>query len=513
MTAIKREGWGALAQFALLNAGVLLALAGVDNAARNGIVWAETGFWLCLIGLYAPMFYRLLKVEVSRSERLGLVLVLGLSLYLVKVMHSPNGFTFHDELVHLRTVNDIALTGHLFKDNTIIQVSPLYPGLHLATAAFAQITGFGIFTSGVIVLALGRIVLVGSLFLLFETASDSPRAAGICTLLYMTTPNFIFFMSQFAYESLALPLAALVIYTVSQRFRQPEGQRVSANIATVLLILTVAVTHHLTSYMLALFLVASGMIALFWQRIASAILSLQARLEKRAWYRRLLKIALPPPHDLPDALGTNPRPGFGWTAGIVVVISLAWMMYVAKPTFNYLEPVFSDAFNEVVKIVQGDIQGRQLFASTTGDVRPAWEQITSLASVGLAMLVLPFGILEIWRRRRDRMIALLLLLTGLVYPFSLALRFTSKGWEIGNRSSEFLFVGVAYLCGIGLLSTWHKTQGTRWRLIFTAFGVMMLLGGLIAGWPYWARLPGTYLVSADTRSIEAHGVAVAKWAN
>ena len=508
-----RADWGALPQFALLNAGVLLALAGVDNAARNGISWAEAGFWLCLIGLYAPIFMRLLKDDIPRGERIGLVLVLGLSLYLVKVMHSPNGFTFHDELVHLRTVNDIALTGHLFKDNTIIQVSPLYPGLHLATAAFAQVTGLGIFTAAVIVLALGRILLVGVLFLLFESASDSPRAAGICTLLYMTTPNFIFFMSQFAYESLALPLAALVIYTVSQRFRPTQGQRVTANVTIVLLILTVAVTHHLTSYMLALFLAASGMIALFWQRIASIILGLQARLEKHTWYRRLLQITLPPPHDLPATLSTKARPGFGWTAGIVIVISLAWMMYVAKPTFEYLEPVFSDAFNEVLKIVQGDMQGRQLFSSTTGDVRPAWEQITSLASVGLAMLILPFGILEVWRRRRDRMVALLLLLTGLAYPLSLGLRFTAKGWEIGNRSSEFLFVGVAYLCGIGLLSTWHKAQGTRWRLIFTAFGVMMLLGGLIAGWPYWARLPGSYLVSADTRSIEAHGVEVAKWAS
>src|SRR5262249_43219466 len=110
-------------------------------------------------------------------------------------------------------------------------------------------------------------------------------------------------------------------------------------------------------------------------------------------------------------------------------------------------------------------------------------------------------------------IALLLLLTGLLYPLSLGLRFTSKGWEIGNRSSEFLFVGVAYLCGVGLLSTWHKAQGLRWRLIFTSFALIMLIGGMIAGWPYFSRLPGTYLVSADTRSIEAHGVDVAKWAN
>jgi hypothetical protein len=35
---------------------------------------------------------------------------------------------------------------------------------------------------------------------------------------------------------------------------------------------------------------------------------------------------------------------------------------------------------------------------------------------------------------------------------------------------------------------------------------------LIAGWPSWARLPGPYLVGADTRSIEPQGIGAAEWA-
>jgi len=37
------------------------------------------------------------------------------------------------------------------------------------------------------------------------------------------------------------------------------------------------------------------------------------------------------------------------------------------------------------------------------------------------------------------------------------------------------------------------------------------VGGPIIGWPRSGRLPGPYLVAADTRSIEGQGIAAAEW--
>jgi hypothetical protein len=45
----------------------------------------------------------------------------------------------------------------------------------------------------------------------------------------------------------------------------------------------------------------------------------------------------------------------------------------------------------------------------------------------------------------------------------------------------------------------------------TGFISIVFASGLVVGWPNWARLPGPYLVSADTRSIEAEGRAAADW--
>jgi len=53
------------------------------------------------------------------------------------------------------------------------------------------------------------------------------------------------------------------------------------------------------------------------------------------------------------------------------------------------------------------------------------------------------------------------------------------------------------------------------RQIAGAGGLIALLtvGGVVVGTPGWARLPGRYLVSADTRSVESEGIAAAEWAN
>ncbi len=41
---------------------------------------------------------------------------------------------------------------------------------------------------------------------------------------------------------------------------------------------------------------------------------------------------------------------------------------------------------------------------------------------------------------------------------------------------------------------------------------LLLVGGLIVGWPPYDRLPGPYLTAADQRSVEPQGVEAADWA-
>ena len=56
-------------------------------------------------------------------------MLLGLSLYAVKVFRDPFGFTFADELAHAPNAKAILRTHHLFEANTILSATPFYPGL------------------------------------------------------------------------------------------------------------------------------------------------------------------------------------------------------------------------------------------------------------------------------------------------------------------------------------------------------------------------------------------------
>ena len=66
-------------------------------------------------------------------------------------------------------------------------------------------TGSSIFVSGVIVVGVAKFALAPTLFLLYRSIGASSRVAAIGVIVYLCNPNNLFFTSQYAYESLALP--------------------------------------------------------------------------------------------------------------------------------------------------------------------------------------------------------------------------------------------------------------------------------------------------------------------
>jgi hypothetical protein len=88
---------------------------------------------------------------------------------------------------------------------------------------------------------------------------------------------------------------------------------------------------------------------------------------------------------------------------------------------------------------------------------------------------------------------------------------TTVGAEVASRTPEFLFIPLAVLIGLVLV---RFSYHARFGRMIAALGLIALLvvGGVLVGTPTWARLPGPYLVSADTRSVEPEGIAAAEWA-
>jgi hypothetical protein len=105
-----------------------------------------------------------------------------------------------------------------------------------------------------------------------------------------------------------------------------------------------------------------------------------------------------------------------------------------------------------------------------------------------------------------------------LYPASLALRLTAAGSETSNRTSEFVFAGLAATFSLALLGFAGKRLDRRgWqryatRSLVTAYVGIVFAGGLTVGNPPYDMLPAGYEVGADNRSIDTEGVSAAQWA-
>ena len=199
-----RLSFGLAPLLALTAAAGLVLVALGDNAARISSGEAQPLFWGGLVVIYMPIALRLLSVSASREERMALALLLGGALFLVKVIYSPTGFTLHDELATWRQTSDLLATGHPLTSNPLVTGYAGFPGLELFTAAVSQLTGLRIFIVGLAVIGTARVVLMLALFVFLERAAGSARAAGIGIAIYACNPSFLYFDSQFGYESLAI---------------------------------------------------------------------------------------------------------------------------------------------------------------------------------------------------------------------------------------------------------------------------------------------------------------------
>lgn len=484
------ESWGRLPVLSLISAvGVLLVALAYEGGRISAQQWPEPLFWFGLLTIFLPIALRLLLAKPARRERIALLIILTINLYLVKYLQYPLHFSGYDEFAHWLTTQDIVTTGHLFHANPLLPISPFYPGFEILTGALSSLTGLSIFVAGTILLGVIQLIFVLSLYLFYEHFTSSARVAGIATLLYMANPQFLFFDMDFSYESLALPLAVFVLLALAYRGDIHADRRKGLTLIIWLGLAAVVVTHHVTSYALVAFLFLwMGIFLFFWIRA-----SLQHNRTRR------------------DQVG--PRPGA--VAALGFALCIIWLKITGDIVIAYLGPHFDNTVHQLLQILTNQRAPRQLFQNNSGLVVPLWERGLAYSSVALVLLGLPFGLLRIWQRHRNNLIALALAIAALAYPASQALRLTPAGSETGNRATEFVFVGIAFVLAISITEYWspHKQSWKQSALIFGVTGLLcfgqMILG---SGLP-WTLLPGPYLVSADARSIEPEGITAAQWAD
>ena len=461
---------------ALLAALGLLVVAGAFTAGRLGVgdSWpAHLAYWVGQLLIVVPVAVRLLNGRGrSRSETVGLVLVLATAEYLVKVCYSPIAFTHPDELQHWRTATNILERETLFTPNYALPVSAEYPGLENVTAALVSATDLPLFVAGLTVVAVAHLTFVVLLFSLFERISGSSHIAGVAVLVYAANSHFFFIDVLFAYGALALAFLASTL-VVARRLSVGD---VTASFAgwVVLGLLSVAatvVTHHVTSYVLALLFTLVALVTAVRQGVRAA-----------AWSAAFAATS----------------------AGLTAV----WMLVVAPDTLSYLRPTVTDMLSSVSWPF-----GAGAEAVLRG--RPLGNAVMGVVCTAFMAVLLPVGWREIWRTRRDDGWAVAFAVASVGWYGLVGLRLMfGESAELVGRASTYLYLPVGYVAAVALLNlAGSVSRQPSAHVAAVLISVVVFISGAANGWPpHWERLPGAYAPGGFERSVSPQGVAAARWA-
>lgn len=477
----------------ILIAWQLCALAGqvwAIHLARNGREGNADILSTVSMGLmYGSAVWVLTRPKLTRISRNMAIACLAVTPTLMSRATDPLLFTGFDEQLHMRTLGDIIASHRLFQPNPALEISPRYPGLETVTVVLHEL-GLPPMAAALAVILIARLVLVFVLSDSVELLTESSRAGGLAVAVYALSPQFVWFNSQFSYQTLSLPLALGAISLIG-RARHADDPLPLFGGATVCL-LGVALTHHLTSFLTVAFL-------LVWTLAEHG----QARM----------------------------RVAYGALSAFAATV--LWAVVQRSTLETYFGPMIDDLASEL----SGGIR-RQAFHNSAGTATPLLDRVLLLTYAGaLTATVMALFFLTLrWQRRREHDLhywnpQLLVLGLSMAIPVLLAARVIPKGVEIFTRSSSFLFLPLSFVVVnyMGRLDWWHmgrlphrppqefgpepKRHQLIWHVVATAVASVVFLGGYVLGsGPAWARLPGSYMPAADSRSMDPETLAAVRWA-
>jgi hypothetical protein len=450
-------------------------------------------FWSGMFLLELPIAVLIVRRATPRSMRTALLTLYGLVSYTPKLLRDPASPAYHDEYAHWRATYEILSTGKLFQSNPLISIIAQFPGLHTATAALVHATGLTIWQAGTVLLVIFHVTLVLGIAALAWSVGLDNRTASVVAILYGLNSSFLYFDTQYGYESMAITLLVwtLVAYTRAIR-SQPHRGRAAWAILTLMLAAGTIVTHHLSAFTLVLIMV-----------LVSLTMSVPWLARCEGWGRTAIT---------------------AWSLSLITALMTgAWIHFIAPTTLSYLSPYMGEGLSELMQVANGSAGARQLFGAS---LSPWWEEKSAYLVTVFALCLVTGGLILIraWirsgslpsGRRRATICAFALL--GIVYFPSTVFILSPAGAEGARRSWAFTWIGLSILVGPAVVWLLDRAGqcSHQWRRVSVRLGLVAtlaiaLVGGTAAGLDVSYRFPGPFLYGSDTRSVTPELLAASAW--
>ncbi len=492
-----RPGIGRVPELAVgMAVGPLLVAVGFA-ASRSGHAWAVVPYWAGeLVIFVVPTAFLLFRRSIQKVEALAIAFLVPVATYLVLIAYSPAEFKFTDEFSHVQTAETILTTHHLFHINTIVPVSPQYPGLEIATTALVSLTHLSITMAGMVIAGLAHLMAGVLIFFIVWELSANSRISALAAVIYATCPHYQFFDSYFSYETMGVPFLLFSVLAVVKMLKA-QGTAATAwgGVAVVCGGIT-AISHHVTSY---------GLILLLLCFVVAQILMPGAR-----WNWRLFFVII----------------------AITTIIGY-WDLVVATKTIGYFSPVV-DAL-----LGKGGSEGAVVVAHSSAlkelanghpatGTPPFRDAIMQYLSTLVLLVLTPIGAWGLWATRRTHANVAMLAMavaSGSVF-LVVAIRLflgSGGGGQLSGRAMTFAMIPASFACAVvlagrfgdeggGIRPRHQKTRSWKFGAIGVVSVAVLAVGGIVGGLPgFYARLPGAFVVGAWERSVDTHNLKAAEW--
>ena len=460
-----------------------------------------TWFWFGMLMIELPIVALVSHSRPSGGARSAVMVLFGIVTFLPKLIRNPSGPDYHDEFAHWRATYNILSSGKLFEPAAIIPIISDYPGLHAATAAIVNFSGLDIWQAGTVLLILCHLAQVLGIAALGRSVGLNSRAAAIAGILYAANSSYLYFDTQFSYESMAITLLIWGLVCFVQAIRAPRGRRGVWVASTVLMCAGTIITHHLSAFGLCLIMV-----------LISIALSIPRLARQEGWKKTAVR-------------------AWGLTLTMITLLGM-WIYFVAPETVSYLFPYVGQGLSQLMNTAGGGGNSKTLFAAS---LSPLYEQDSSFLLVPLMLALAVVAAFLVLSRMKERALPdgrrgsllpcgsmratfLALAVLGLVYFPSTIFILSAAGSEGARRSWAQSWVGLAIFAGpaaVWLLG-WAGNRRRLWsrvsaRAVLALGLVVIIVGGVAAGQDAVYRFPGPYLFGSDARDETPELDAMSQW--